>query len=85
MKPTHRRITRTAECIQWDGYNISVFRSLIPDASFEIFREKYLISRGSTLGFLSLKLGDWIVKGEDRIIRFYPEEKFKLMYEKLLS
>jgi hypothetical protein len=77
---THKKRAYLADCIQWDGSNFEEVRELFPDA--ENFIDQFITLRGH--GWLkTLKIGDWLVVGENLEVKCYSPEIFEIKYERL--
>ena len=82
MNPTHERILRLAECIQWEGSNTQQVNSFLAAHGLdgELWRE-YLLVRGPDRRIVhTIWRGSWALEGEDGKIRFYTDYTFKSMY-----
>ena len=80
---THERISRKAEAYQWDGSNTDQVFGLLAQHGMvgELFRDNQYIQVYYEQSYDStLRKSDWLLIGEDSILRFYPDEKFRLMY-----
>ena len=83
MKPTHRRITRDAECHQWTGDNTQEIIDFLGKHGMigSLYREKFLSVRKDGFVVHTMWPGSWVIEGEDHEIRFYSDEKFRTMYQ----
>ena len=80
---THERISRKAEAHQWDGANTDHILGFLARNSIigELYRDnEYILIKQDGCIATSIKHGIWILKGEDGVIRFYSDAKFRLMY-----
>lgn len=67
-----------AVCVQWNGDNADEIINMLEDA--QVFREEYIVVRHQG-GMHTLRLGDWVISGEDGTARFYTNEVFSIKYE----
>lgn len=80
---THERISRKAEAYQWDGSNTDQVFGLLAQHGMvgELFRDNQYIQVYYEQSYDStLSQSDWLLVGEDSVLRFYSDEKFRLMY-----
>lgn len=81
---THERISRKAEAYQWNGENTDQVLDLLARHGMigELFRDNQYIQVYHEQSYDStLRKSDWLLVGEDSVLRFYPDEKFRLMYQ----
>ena len=77
------RISRKAEAYQWNGENTDQVLYLLARHGMigELFRDNQYIQVYHEQSYDStLSKYDWLLVGEDLVLRFYSDEKFKLMY-----
>lgn len=67
-----------AACVRWTGDNSAEIIGLFDNA--HVFREEYIVIRLPG-GVHTLRVGDWVIKGEDGAARFYTHEVFSIKYE----
>lgn len=67
-----------AMCVQWNGDNAADIIGMLDSA--HVFREEFIVVRQPGR-MHTLRLGDWVLKGEDGAARFYTNENFKIKYE----
>ena len=87
MNPTHERIPRLAECIQWDGSNtqqVSLFLTAY-GLDGELWREYLMVRDRDGRIVHTIWRGGWVLEGEDGKIRFYTDYTFKSMYRLVRS
>lgn len=80
---THERVSRKAEAYQWDGTNTDQVLGLLARHGMtgELFRNNQYIQVHYEQSYDStLRKSDWLLVGEDSVLRFYSDEKFRLMY-----
>ena len=83
---THERISRKAEAYQWNGENTDQVLDLLARHGMigELFRDNQYIQVYHEQSYDStLRKSDWLLVGEDSVLRFYPDEKFRLMYQSI--
>jgi hypothetical protein len=86
MNPTHERIPRRAECLQWDGENSEAVIELLLRGGLVggLFREcSYILAREDGRVKCGISRGQWVLMGEDGKIRVYSDDEFKVMYRRL--
>lgn len=75
------RISRKARTLQWSGSNTDAVMAVLAQNKMigETYRGFYICAaRGCN--YHTLRHGDWLVVGEDNLLRFYTDEKYQLMY-----
>lgn len=82
---THERISRKANSIQWTGANTDAVLARLTQHGMigELFRDIHIqVYKGGSYDD-TINIGMWLVVGEDSVLRFYPDEKFRLMYQSI--
>lgn len=67
-----------ALCAQWKGDNAAEIIVMLDNA--HVFRDEFIVVRQPGR-IHTLRLGDWVLKGEDGTARFYTNENFRIKYE----
>lgn len=77
------RISRKAEVLQWTGENTEqVMMFLLKHRMIgNEYRADSIMVRKHGFIVHTLYHTDWLVEGEDSILRFYKDEKYRLMYQ----
>ncbi len=85
MQPTHKRIERNATCLQWDESNTAAICAFLSRHAMigEIFQQKCIMIYAENSYRHTMHRSDWVIEGEDGAIRFYKDETFKVMYERI--
>ncbi len=82
MIPTHERIPRHADCLQWDGNNTQAVMERLAQHGMigELFRDIHIqvYKEGSYSD--TLNIWDWLVERENGQLCFYDDETHALMY-----
>ena len=83
MTPNCERISRKAERHQWDGNNTPEIMGVLARYSMigELFRDIHIQVYKDGSYSTTVNIGSWLVIGEDEKLRFYTDEKHKLMYQ----
>jgi hypothetical protein len=74
---THQKRPYRAKCLQWDGTNAAALDDVL----------QHLTEHGSELlirhhGMIeTLRVGDWVVTGENGEVKCYTDEVFRVKYE----
>lgn len=76
--PTHMKRPYLAECIQFNGINYDEIIPLFDNV--EIYRDLIVIRH--SLGITTLYPTDWVVIGENSIVKTYTNEIFHIKYVK---
>jgi len=82
MNFTHERRSRKAVALQWDGTNTDAVTMLL--AKHKMIgnnMDVYIMVRKNGYIVHTLHHGHWLFEGEDGILRFQDDEKFKSMYQ----
>lgn len=82
MTPTHKRRARTAQCIQYDGENLPALQEMMPQAQLLPINGDILVRRYDT-HVQTIRVSDWLVKGEDGRVTIMPNGEFNSKYEEL--
>ena len=84
MNPTHERIPRLAECIQWEGSNTQAVAEFLGRHGMTgtLYRDKFLTVRENGRVIHTMWPDSWALEGEDGKIRFYTDYTFKSIYQK---
>lgn len=85
---THERIPRRADCLQWDGKNTDQILGFLTKHEMigEVYREgKYIMIRSEQKYFDTLAQEMWLLEGEDKQLRIYENDTFKLMYRPIVE
>lgn len=77
MTATHQKRAYRAVCTQWDGTNTAQILALLGDATQ--YGENIMCRY--SLGISTLRVGDWVVVGENGEIKTYRNEVFHVKYE----
>lgn len=79
-----RKRPYAASAIQWDGNNFDHICDLLEseDYSGDLYGADYVLIR-SKEGISTLRLGDWVVQGENRAIKTYTDKIFQVKYERI--
>ena len=82
MMPTHERIPRRAECLQWTENNTQDVMGRLTQHGMigELYRDIYIQVYKDGSYSDTLNIGDWLVEGEDGRLRIYDNETHALMY-----
>lgn len=82
MIPTHERIPRHADCLQWDGNNTQAVMDRLAQHGMigELFRDIHIQVYKDGSYSTTVNVGSWLVEGEDGKLRFYDDETHALMY-----
>lgn len=81
MDFTHKRIARFAHCIQFsDKTTQEILTILGPEAS--LYDKTYIVIRAQDKIY-TLRMGDWVIIGENCKIKVYKEEEFRTKYENI--
>lgn len=78
-QPTHQKRPYKARCVQWVGINTEEIVSLLKDVQPW---GDYLMYRYPN-GVGTLRMGDWVVVGENGQVKCYTDAVFRIKYEKL--
>jgi hypothetical protein len=83
MSFTHRKRAYHAHAIQWDGNNLEELRELLDNV--QVHDDEHLMVRHAQgpLTIQTLKVGDWVVQGENGVVKCYTDEVFRTKYEGL--
>lgn len=84
FNPTHERIARKAECLQWLGENTDAVIAFLlkHDIRGALFRECQFLQLYTKSCYVdTLEHSDWLVEGEDRKLRFYTDAEHRVMYQ----
>lgn len=76
------RISRKARTLQWSGSNTDAVMAVLAQNKMigETYRGDFISVRHEGCNYHTLRHGDWLVVGEDNLLRFYTDEKYQLMY-----
>ena len=76
-----------ADCIQWTGINTQEILDKLAKVEVlraEVFRKDFILIRFDECVH-TLRHGDWIITGEDGVVRYYTNAKFLANYEPLAA
>ena len=88
MNPTHERIPRTAECIQWDGKNTDAVMSMLSRNNIvgDLYREgKYILIKIGGCTETAIGHGDWVFEREDGKVCFHSDLDHKSKYRPIFK
>lgn len=81
MTPTHQKHPYHAECIQWNGSNLEQVMELLPQPTELTVRHEWLTIRFSPGEVKALHYGEWVVRGENGVVKCYSDEQFNVKYQ----
>lgn len=81
-----RKRPYTATAIQWDGHNFNQVCEMLEPAGCEVdlYGEDMIMLR-SAEGIKTLRLGDYVVRGENGSVKTYTDKIFTTKYEVSLA
>jgi len=77
------RISRKAETLQWTGENTKAVMEFLAKHGMigELFRAVSIMVRKQGCIVYTLHHGEWLVEGEDKVLRFYTDDAYRPMYQ----
>lgn len=81
MNPTHQRRPRKAECLQYTGVNTTDALAMLNDDECQQHTGGIIVRRKWDIALV--RVGSWILKGEDGKIRILSDADFLSKYEVL--